>query len=302
MAVFGAAGCMNFSPKQCGVFADAGNGARVVFGFFDDAFSCIFFHRSFAHVSPVFAVALLIASSGVFAPSLSAFNKSSDANSSSSISAADPAAAKRQSASSQFARAEEQRAALNSKAAEKRTLADYKQVVNTYRRVYLITPHASEVPDALVAVAELYSEMGERFGRSYFQSAVDTYQFLIREYPTSHYAQDAYLRSAKLQKDQLGDMAGAIKTYDAFLKKFPRSTHKREAQEARAELALLQNSAPAEAPRSAIARSAGSETERPEMQRRVISRDLPREAETETARNEVRSGANEQGSTPAVNG
>src|SRR5439155_22284372 len=34
----------------------------------------------------------------------------------------------------------------------------------------------------------------------------------------------------------------------------------------------------------------------------VISRDLPREAEMETARNEVRSGANEQGSAPAVNG
>ena len=81
---------------------------------------------------------------------------------------------KRQSASAQFTRAEEQRAALNSKAAEKRTLADYKQVVNTYRRVYLITPHATEVPDALLAVAELYSEMGQRFGRSYFQSAVDT--------------------------------------------------------------------------------------------------------------------------------
>jgi N-acetylmuramoyl-L-alanine amidase len=296
---------MNFGPKQCAVFAGACSGARVVFGFFEDVFSGIFFHRSFARVSPVFAVALLIASNEFLAPSVSAFN-TSDANSSSSTSAADPAAAKRQSASSQFARAEEQRTALNSKAAEKRTLADYKQVVNAYRRVYLITPHASEVPDALVAVAELYSQMGERFGRSYFQSAVDTYQFLMREYPTSRYGQDAYLRSAKLQKDQLGDMTGAIKTYDAFLKKFPRSTHKREAQEARAELALLQNSAPAEAPRSAIARSAGSEAERPETRKRVISRDLPREVpheiETETARNDVRNGASELIAAPNTNG
>jgi N-acetylmuramoyl-L-alanine amidase len=296
---------MNFGPKQCAVFAGACSGARVVFGFFEDVFSGIFFHRSFARVSPVFAVALLIASNEFLAASVSAFN-TSDANSSSSTSAADPAAAKRQSASSQFARAEEQRTALNSKAAEKRTLADYKQVVNAYRRVYLITPHASEVPDALVAVAELYSQMGERFGRSYFQSAVDTYQFLMREYPTSRYGQDAYLRSAKLQKDQLGDMTGAIKTYDAFLKKFPRSTHKREAQEARAELALLQNSAPAEAPRSAIARSAGSEAERPETRKRVISRDLPREVpheiETETARNDVRNGASELIAVPNTNG
>jgi hypothetical protein len=39
------------------------------------------------------------------------------------------AAVKRQSASAQFARAEEQRAALNSKPGEKRTLSDYKQEI-----------------------------------------------------------------------------------------------------------------------------------------------------------------------------
>jgi N-acetylmuramoyl-L-alanine amidase len=298
---------MNSSQGQFGVSGDAPAGVRNrnPFRHFNHSsgnFFRIFFNKGFARVSPVFAVALLSLSSAVLLPDGFASNKSSSTDSPSSEGAGDPAAAKRQSASSQFARAEEQRAALSSKPAEKRTLADYKQVVNTYRHVYLITPHASEVPDALVAVAELYSEMGERFGRSYFQSAVDTYQFLMREYPTSHYCQDAYLRSAKLQKDQLGDLSGASATYEAFLKKFPRSPHKREAQEARAELALLQNSAPLEAPRSAIARSAGSEAERTEAQRRVISRDLPREAETETARNEVRGGANEQGSALAANG
>jgi N-acetylmuramoyl-L-alanine amidase len=179
-------------------------------------------------------------------------------------------------------RAQDQRVALNNKPTEKRSLEDYKQVVNTFRRVYMITPHAAEVPDALLAVAELYTEMGERFGRSYFQSAVDTYQFLIREYPTSRYCQDAYLRSGKLQKDQLGDLAGATKTFDAFLKQFPRSAHKREAQEARAELALLQNSAPAEAaPKSAIARSASSDVERENASKRSASRNSQRDSERE---------------------
>src|SRR6266478_1065140 len=237
-------------------------------------FSALFFNNCFARVSPVFAVALLAACSGGFAPNAAASSSSADPN----------ATVKRQSASTQFLRAQELRTVLGNKAPEKRTLEDYKQVVNTYRRVYLTTPHAAEVPDALLAVAEIYTEMGERFGRSYFQSAVDTYQFLIREYPTSRYCQDAYLRSGKLQKDQLGDLAGATKTYDAFLKKFPRSPRKREAQEARAELALLQNSAPAEAaPKSAIARSAGSDVERPEASRRATSpdtgRELPRESQ-----------------------
>ncbi len=155
--------------------------------------------------------------------------------------AAATASVKRQSAAAQFARAEEQRAALNSKPTEKRTLADYKQAVLVYRRVAMITPRAPEVPDSLLAVAELYTEMGDRFGRSYYQSAVDTYQFLVREYPTSKYCQDAILRTAKLQREQLGDSMLAKKTYEDFLKRYPRSPRKREAQEALAELALLRN-------------------------------------------------------------
>jgi N-acetylmuramoyl-L-alanine amidase len=148
---------------------------------------------------------------------------------------------KRQAASAQFARAEDQRAALNEKAAGKRSLAEYKQVVSTYHRVYLITPHAPEVPESLVAVAELYVEMGGRFGRSYYQAAVDSYRFLIHEYPTSKFGQDAMLKVAELEKDQLGDPRAASKLYDEFLKKYPRSPRRREAQEARAELALVLN-------------------------------------------------------------
>src|SRR5438128_892475 len=155
--------------------------------------------------------------------------------------AAATASRKRPSAAAQFARAEEKRAALNSKPTEKRTLADYKQAVLVYRRVAMITPRAPEVPDSLLAVAELYTEMGDRFGRSYYQSAVDTYQFLVREYPTSKYCQDGILRTAKLQREQLGDSMLAKKTYEDFLKRYPRSPRKREAQEALAELALLRN-------------------------------------------------------------
>jgi N-acetylmuramoyl-L-alanine amidase len=239
---------------------------------FQRFFSSFFFHTGFARVSPVFAVALLAACSVSLAPSAAASTSSADPN----------AAVKRQSASTQFLRAQELRASLGNKAPEKRTLEDYKQLVNAFRRVYMITPHAAEVPDALLAVAEIYTEMGERFGRSYFQSAVDTYQFLIREYPTSRYCQDAYLRSGKLQKDQLGDLAGATKTFDAFLKNFPRSAHKREAQEARAELALLQNSAPAgAAPKSAIARSASSDVERENTSKRSASLNSERDSERE---------------------
>ena len=184
-------------------------------------------NRSFARVSPVFvmlAVALLC-------PALTT-----------RVFAEGTASVKRQAAGTQFAKAEEQRALLNSKPEDKRTLADYKQVVTSYRRVYLITPHASEVPDSLLAVAELYTEMGDRFGRSYYQAAVDSYLFLAHEYPKSKFCQDAYLRAARLQKDQLGDRAQARKNYEDFLSKYKKSPRRREAQEGLAELALLESS------------------------------------------------------------
>ena len=149
--------------------------------------------------------------------------------------------AKKESAAAQFARAEELRTALNEKPADQRTLAEYKNVVAGYQRVYLITPHAAEVPDSLQAVAELNTEMGDRFGRSYYQAAADTYSFLIKEYPNSKHAQEATLRLAKLQKDQLGDPNGATKTFQDYQRKYPHSTHKREVQEALAELALMRN-------------------------------------------------------------
>jgi N-acetylmuramoyl-L-alanine amidase len=209
-------------------------------------------HRSFACLSPVFAAV----GAALLAASAAPAKTNADASA---------AAVRRQSASSQFARAEEQRAALNSKPTEKRTLADYKQVVAGYRRVALITPRAPEVPDSLLAIAELYTEMGDRFGRTYYQSAVDSYQFLVREYPTNKYCQDAILRVAKLQREQLGDSSLATKTYEDFLKKYRHSARKREAQEALAELALLQNSDAPVTTNSVASNSNAASTDTEEM-------------------------------------
>jgi N-acetylmuramoyl-L-alanine amidase len=205
-------------------------------------------NRSFARLSPVF-VTLGIAVGVVCGNPCASFAKAAAGDTSTT------SAVKREAAGAQFARAEEQRANLNGKPAEKRTLAEYKTVVASYRRVYLITPRASEVADSLLSVAELYTEMGDRFGGSYYQLAVDSYQFLVHQYPGSKYSQDALLRIGKLQRDQLGDSAQASKTYEDFLKKYPHSPRKREAQEALAELALLKHSDAPDVPETAPALS-----------------------------------------------
>src|SRR3984893_13569618 len=181
--------------------------------------------KMFALVSPFFILMC-------FFPALASFAAAAPAG---------PTAAVKRRAGAQFQRAEQQRATLNLKPMAKRTLGDYRQEISSFRRVYLITPRANEVPEALIAIAQLYTEMGERFGRSYYQNAADSYRFLLREYATSRHAPDATLACAKLQRDQLADYAGAAKTYKDFLKRFPRSPRKREAQEGVAELALLEN-------------------------------------------------------------
>src|SRR5882672_7855851 len=205
-------------------------------------------HRSFASVSPVFLAIGFALSVATASPARERAESSETAKT-----------VKRQAATTQFTRAEEQREELNRKPSEKRTLSDYRQVVSSYRRVALITPRAPQVPDSLLAVAEVYTEMGDRFGRSYYQSAADSYQFLVHEYPKNKYCQNAILRIAKLQRDRLGDAELAKKTYEDFLKRYPRSPRKREVQESLAELALLQNGEASSSALTAAANSAPAE-------------------------------------------
>jgi N-acetylmuramoyl-L-alanine amidase len=202
------------------------------------------FHKSFAVASLCFCIA-----AALLIPFAAKANDSS---------------ARMDAAGAQFARAEELRGLLNNKPPDARTLAEYKKVVAGYQRVYMITPHASEVPDALFAVAELNTEMGDRFGRSYYQAAADTYAYLIHDYPSSKHVQDAMLRLASLQKDQLGDLTAATKTYQDFARKYPHSTHKREVQEALAELALRKSTETGEAVPRSTAPPAESAPAKPE--------------------------------------
>jgi len=79
----------------------------------------------------------------------------------------------------------------------------------------VISPHAADVQDSLLAVGELYTEMGDRFGRAYYQSAVESYQFLLREYPKSN-SRRYFSANREIAAGKLGDTASAMKTYQIF--------------------------------------------------------------------------------------
>jgi N-acetylmuramoyl-L-alanine amidase len=173
----------------------------------------------------------------------------------SNVARADNSSARRETAKNQFDRAEKARQALEARPEKDRSLKDYTAVLNTYRRVYLITPRAPEVPAALNQVAGLYRAMGDLFHEKYYQLAVNSYHFLLREYPGNRYREDAMLAIGKIEENDLHDPVLAKTSYEEFLALHPRSAH---AEEVRAILARLRGpSAPAKpAPRISVAKDA----------------------------------------------
>lgn len=146
-------------------------------------------------------------------------------------------AAKKSVARAQYERAEKLRTALQGRPQKERTEKEYRAVVSAYRRVYLITPHAAEVTPALIAVAETYQEMGRLFDPNFYQSAIDAYQFLLHEYPTSRYRDDALFTIGQIQQTDLNHLDAAELTFQDFLKRYPRSSKAEQVRQALAEIA-----------------------------------------------------------------
>jgi N-acetylmuramoyl-L-alanine amidase len=152
-----------------------------------------------------------------------------------------PAPTPQETAEAQFDRAQKLRAAIEATPEHQRTLAEYEAVVKAYRHVYLITPRAPDVPFAILTVGDLFRQMGDRFDVKYYQPAVDTYQYLLHEYPSSRYREDALFAVGQIQKDDLNDRALAQKTFEEFLQLHPHSPRAADAKTALTELTLHQS-------------------------------------------------------------
>jgi N-acetylmuramoyl-L-alanine amidase len=148
-----------------------------------------------------------------------------------------PQTARKAEARTQFSRAEKDRTALEGQPQKERSVKDYERAIAAYRRVVSVAPNTSEAPAALVAIAELYQQMGRQFDLKYFQKAIDTYQFLLHEYPTSHFRADAMFTLAQIEQEDIDQPDLAEKNFQEFLKKYPHSPKAAEAQEALKEIA-----------------------------------------------------------------
>jgi N-acetylmuramoyl-L-alanine amidase len=148
------------------------------------------------------------------------------------IPAAHAQSQKHAAAHEQYVQAGKMRASLEGLPQKSRTDKDYLRVVSSYRKVYLITPAAPEVTPALLAVAELYQDMGRQFDPKYFEASVDAYRFLLKQYPETKFRSDALFTIAQIQQEDLDNLDGSQETYEEFLRRFPRSPKADDARQA----------------------------------------------------------------------
>jgi N-acetylmuramoyl-L-alanine amidase len=176
-------------------------------------------------------------------------------------------ASRRDAAKAQFARAEKAREVLEARPESARTVKDYTALVIEYQRVYLITSHAADVPASLNQVAELFRTMGDLFDAKYYQRSINSFQFLMREYPTGKYREDALLSIAHIEQDDFHDSVLALKTYEQFLSLHPRSSHAAEVR------SILDKLNAESAPPKSVAQTPAAKDRPDRMQPKPISTD-----------------------------
>jgi N-acetylmuramoyl-L-alanine amidase len=155
----------------------------------------------------------------------------------------------RETSDAQFDRAQAQRAELEAIPESRRALLQYQELVKSFRRVYILSASAKNVPLAILTVGDLNRKMGELFDPKFYKSAIDAYQYLFHEYPTSRYKETALLDIAQVQNENLRDPLAAQKSFEQFLQLHPRSARAAEARAALAQINIaLRSSMSASAP------------------------------------------------------
>lgn len=160
-----------------------------------------------------------------------------------------------------YNRAEAIQQRLETKPAAVRTRMDYERALHAYRVVYHGDPASPDAPRSIAAVADLLASAGRCFHqRKLFHDAVQQWEFLRRQYPTSSLRQQALFQEAQIQQYDLRDRAAAKKTYGLFLTEYP---HNALADQARASIRNEPTAEDFTAHERAVKQAAASSTEMP---------------------------------------
>jgi N-acetylmuramoyl-L-alanine amidase len=132
-----------------------------------------------------------------------------------------------------YGKAQRLEAALEVQPGGTRTETDYRKVIEAYQTVERHAQTPLFAAPSMIAIGRLYDEMGRLFDTSYFQKALETYQYLLRVYPHSRLAPEALYAIAQLESGPLEAPVPAKKTLESLIATYPSSD-----QADRARLAL----------------------------------------------------------------
>jgi len=146
-------------------------------------------------------------------------------------------AAKLDQARRYYAKARAAHAEFEQIPAEKRTEKGYTDLIEAFRRVYLTAPTFGNDTICLMAIGELAEEAARRFSKpQFFDKAISSYEFLLKEYPQSQFRFEALLSIARIYRQDLRQLDKALEQYGRYLKKFPGSAQARKVEVAIAQL------------------------------------------------------------------
>ena len=135
----------------------------------------------------------------------------------------------------------DKRARLEKKPRLRRTKIDYRRVVYAFDLVRHTDPTYGNVPPSLLAVADIYQQMGDRFSSpAYYRAAIKKLEFLSREYPYSRSSKRAKFWIGEIYRTKLKDSAAARNVFQAFLRRHPRSPDAPQARKRLKEMAAQQ--------------------------------------------------------------
>lgn len=95
---------------------------------------------------------------------------------------------------------------------------DYREAVGTYRKLEMVFPGDSIIPEIRFQIATMLTEkLGEH------AKAAEVFNRVVTEFPQSDYAEQSLFRAGALKQQRLKDYRGAINDYQKLLEDYPAS-------------------------------------------------------------------------------
>ena len=108
---------------------------------------------------------------------------------------------------------------------------EWEKVVMRFRRVVARYPQSGYCDNALLAIGDLYREMGRRFEAGYSDDAVQAYRVLVAEYPSSSLGEKALFNVVEIARTG-GDRKELAQAAREYLDAFPDSARAAEVKAA----------------------------------------------------------------------